>query len=92
MSAIYHAGHRRLQDRFDTRDARDPLLAPCPGAQLVVRVREVFPNCARYIHTLQRVEASAFVPRPGCATPVPEWTKSDWARDVLPSGDPARDA
>jgi uncharacterized protein len=53
-------------------DASDPLIAEYPGAQLVVRVRirEVFPNCPRYIHKLQRVEASPYVPRAGCTPPV----------------------
>jgi predicted pyridoxine 5'-phosphate oxidase superfamily flavin-nucleotide-binding protein len=75
-------------------DERDPLLAAYPGAQLVVRVRvrEVFPNCPRYIHRLQAVERSAFVPRPGCTPPVPDWKTSELARDVLPAGDPARNA
>ena len=74
-------------------DERDPLLAGYPGAQLVVRVRvrEVFPNCPRYIHKLQRVEASKYVPRAGCTPPVPDWKRSDLARDVLPANDPARD-
>jgi len=74
-------------------DERDPLLAEYPGAQLVVRVRvrEVFPNCPRYIHKLQRVEASVYVPRPGCTPPVPDWKRSDLARDVLPANDPARE-
>jgi predicted pyridoxine 5'-phosphate oxidase superfamily flavin-nucleotide-binding protein len=74
-------------------DERDPLLAEYPGAQLVVRVRvrEVFPNCPRYIHKLQPVEASKYVPRAGCTPPVPDWKRSDLARDVLPANDPARD-
>lgn len=74
-------------------DERDPLLGDYPGAQLVarVRVREVFPNCPRYIHKLQPVEASAYVPRPGWTPPVPAWKRSDLARDVLPANDPARD-
>ena len=63
------------------------------GAQFVVRVaiRQVFPNCPRYIHKLQRVEPSAFVPRPSVPTPVPGWKRMDWACDVLPAGDPARE-
>jgi hypothetical protein len=74
-------------------DGRDPLLAEYPGAQLVVRVgvREVFPNCPRYIHKLQRVEASIYVPRAGCTPPVPDWKRSDLARDVLPANDPPRE-
>ena len=27
---------------------------------------------------------------PSAATPVPDWKRTDWARDVLPAGDPAR--
>jgi hypothetical protein len=27
----------------------------------------------------------------GCETPVPNWKRSDWARDVLAADDPARD-
>ena len=63
-------------------------------AQFVVRVRatEVFPNCPRYIHRMQFVEHSRFVPEQGCDTPVPDWKRRPWARDVLASGDPARKA
>ena len=72
---------------------RDPLLADYPEAQLVVRVsvREVFPNCPRYIHKMKPVETSPFVPQAGCETPIPNWKRSEWARDVLPENDPARD-
>lgn len=73
-------------------DAADQLLAAYPEAQLVVRVRatEVFPNCPRYIHRMALVERSRFVPRSGHTTPVPDWKRSDWACDVLPANDPAR--
>jgi predicted pyridoxine 5'-phosphate oxidase superfamily flavin-nucleotide-binding protein len=69
----------------------DPLLESWPEARQVVRVRvrEVFPNCPRYIHHYELVERSRFVPRPGQATPVPEWKRADWATDVLPEGDHA---
>jgi predicted pyridoxine 5'-phosphate oxidase superfamily flavin-nucleotide-binding protein len=74
-------------------DEQDPLLGEYASAQLVVRVhvREVFPNCPRYIHKLQAVERSAYVPRADCTPPVPDWKRSDLARDVLPANDPARD-
>ncbi len=70
----------------------DPLLADCPEAQFIVRVAvvRVFPNCPRYVHKYQRVERSAFVPKAGCETPVPNWKKNEWASDVLPEKDPAR--
>ena len=57
---------------------------------VVVDVREVFPNCPRYIHKFQRVERSKFVPHEGVPTPVPGWKKMDWACDVLARNDPAR--
>jgi predicted pyridoxine 5'-phosphate oxidase superfamily flavin-nucleotide-binding protein len=61
-------------------------------AQFVVAVsiREVFPNCPRYIHKFALVEHSKFVPHAGCATPIAGWKQMDWAVDVLPQGDPAR--
>ncbi|MEA2470719.1 MAG: uncharacterized protein QOE38_1718 [Thermoleophilaceae bacterium] len=74
-------------------DPADPLTSTWPGAQFVARVRatEVFPNCPRYIHRMALVERSRFVPREEQAVPVPDWKRSDWACDVLPAGDPARD-
>jgi predicted pyridoxine 5'-phosphate oxidase superfamily flavin-nucleotide-binding protein len=73
-------------------DLEDELLGTYPDAQFVVRVRpeEVFPNCPRYIHRMALVERSRFVPRAGEETPIPQWKRSDWARDVLPAADPAR--
>jgi uncharacterized protein len=74
-------------------DPDDPLLTEYERAQLVVRVRatHVFPNCPRYIHRLELVERSRFVPREACEPPVPDWKRRDWARDVLPAGDAAAD-
>lgn len=62
-------------------------------AQFIVRVavRQIFPNCPRYLPKLQRLEPSRFVPRAGTVTPVPAWKRMDWAKDVLPEGDPGRD-
>jgi predicted pyridoxine 5'-phosphate oxidase superfamily flavin-nucleotide-binding protein len=74
-------------------DVDDPLAAEFPGARFVVRVHaeRVFPNCPRYIHEYRLVERSRFVPRPDAEPPIPEWKRRDWARDVLPAGDPARE-
>jgi hypothetical protein len=52
----------------------------------------VFPNCPRYVHRMQLVERSRFVPRRDCDVPVPDWKRRSWSRDVLPAGDPARAA
>jgi predicted pyridoxine 5'-phosphate oxidase superfamily flavin-nucleotide-binding protein len=75
-------------------DLHDPLLEAYPEAQLIVRVRaiDIFGNCPRYIHKLRLVERSRFVPRAACETPVPDWKRDDWARDVLPAQDPARES
>ncbi|MGZ9066681.1 MAG: pyridoxamine 5'-phosphate oxidase family protein [Burkholderiales bacterium] len=71
----------------------DSVSPPYCEAQFVVRVHalQIFPNCPRYIPKLQRVESSRFVPRDGTVTPVPRWKRMDWAKDVLPAGDPAND-
>ncbi len=71
----------------------DPLLAGYPEAQLIVRVEatEVFPNCPRYIHEYRLARRSRFVPHDECRTPVPAWKTREWANDVLPAADPARD-
>jgi predicted pyridoxine 5'-phosphate oxidase superfamily flavin-nucleotide-binding protein len=76
-----------------TIDAGDPLMADYPEAQFIVRVqiRDVFPNCPRYIHKLSHVARSPFVPQAGCETPVPGWKTREWVSDVLPEKDPARD-
>ncbi len=73
-------------------DREDPLLQHWHEAQFVVRVtpRAVYPNCPRYIHRYSLVERSDFIPHVECATPVPDWKRSDWAVDVLPENDPAR--
>ncbi|MEA2273077.1 MAG: uncharacterized protein QOI98_1785 [Solirubrobacteraceae bacterium] len=74
-------------------DEDDRLLPAWEGAQFVVRVHatEVFPNCPRYIHRMELVERSRFVPRAECEPPVPGWKRTEWASDVLPAGDPANE-
>jgi hypothetical protein len=73
---------------IDSSSSVDP---PYLESQFVIKVavRQIFPNCPRYIHKMQRVELSKFVPRPAVPTPVPGWKRMDWAIDVLPAGDPA---
>jgi uncharacterized protein len=87
-------GRRRMRlNGVASIDEVDPLLDDWPEAQFVVRVRatEVFPNCPRYIHEYRLVSRSRFVPKTACETPVPQWKQSEWASDVLPEDDPARD-
>jgi uncharacterized protein len=74
-------------------DENDPLLSEYERAQLVVRVQttHVFPNCGRYIHRMELVERSRFVPRADCVPPIPSWKQAAWSRDVLAANDPARE-
>jgi predicted pyridoxine 5'-phosphate oxidase superfamily flavin-nucleotide-binding protein len=71
----------------------DPLMREFAGAQLIVRVRaeRIFPNCPRYLHRMQLVELSAYVPSDGHAPPTPAWKKMPQFNEVLPAGDPARE-
>jgi predicted pyridoxine 5'-phosphate oxidase superfamily flavin-nucleotide-binding protein len=87
----FERGHRMRLNGTASVELDDPLLAGYPEAQFVVRVvaREVFPNCPRYIHRMQVVERSPFVPKAGAETPVPDWKRADFARDVLAADDPA---
>jgi uncharacterized protein len=83
---------KRLRVNGEARLEPAEFAAPAyPEAQfvVVVKIREVFPNCPRYIHKFALVERSGFVPRADRETPVPRWKQMDWARDVLPQGDPA---
>lgn len=85
--------HRMRLNGEATIDFNDPLMKEWPEAQFIVRVRarEIFPNCPRYIHRMQLVERSRFVPKEACETPVPSWKAGGWVDDVLPEQDPARD-
>ena len=89
----FERGNRLRLEGTASIDLDDPLGQEYPEAQFVVRVRAraVYPNCPRYIHRYELVRRSSFVPRSDCVTPVPEWKRSDWALDALPTHDPARD-
>jgi hypothetical protein len=85
---------RRMRvDGVATLAFEHPLMDGYPECQFVVLVQAtaIYPNCPRYVHHYQRVEGSPFVPRNGTVTPTPDWKRSNWARDVLATGDPAAD-
>lgn len=69
--------------------ADDPLRAEYPGAVFIVRVTAatIFPNCPRYVHTMQLLEHSAYAPRPDYTPPAPAWKASEDFRDYLPARD-----
>jgi predicted pyridoxine 5'-phosphate oxidase superfamily flavin-nucleotide-binding protein len=78
-------GRLRVHGRA-TISEDDPLLASMPGGQLLVRVQieRVFPNCPRYVHRMERVEASPYVPYAGEEPPVPGWKRDPRFADALP--------
>jgi uncharacterized protein len=63
----------------------DPLLEHTIGAQLIVRVkaRTIFPNCPRYIPTMQLVEPSIYIPREGLDPPEPAWKSYPDVKDFV---------
>jgi uncharacterized protein len=69
--------------------ADDPLRADYPGSVFIVRmtVQRVFPVCPRYIHKMQLLELSTYVPRSDYTPPVPAWKTFDEFRDALPARD-----
>lgn len=82
-----HGRPRRLRVNGEARVSRDdPLLAETVGAQLIVRVaaRAIFPNCPRYVPSMELVEPSVYAPRPGREPPEPAWKEFAEFRDVVP--------
>lgn len=73
--------------------AEDPLRDSYPGSVFVIRVaaERIFPACPRYIHKLQLVEFSAYVPQAGYTPPVPAWKTYETFRDALPERDRVAD-
>lgn len=72
----------------------DPLMASFKEALMLVRVdvTEVWPNCPRYVHRMQKVQASRYVPRVQCETPLAGWKRIDMIQDDLPRQDQGRAA
>ncbi len=65
------------------------LLEAYPGAIAVViaTVTSAFVNCARYIHTYERVESSKYVPDDDGAQPMPSWKRIDLLQAFLGESD-----
>ena len=75
-----HGKPKRLRVNGTAKISRDdPLLATSVGAQLIVRVtaQAIFPNCPRYIPSMELVEPSIYSPRPGCLPVEPAWKGFD---------------
>ena len=87
-----HGKPKRLRVNGTAKvDRDDPLMRHTVGAQLIVRVaaRAIFPNCPRYIPSMQVVEPSVYTPMPGCAPVEPAWKGFDIFKDVVHPRQPA---
>ncbi|MBK6520779.1 MAG: pyridoxamine 5'-phosphate oxidase family protein [Polyangiaceae bacterium] len=64
----------------------DPLIDAMPGAQLLVKVTPaaIFPNCPRYVPSLQQVEPSAYLPTAEGPPVEPKWKSFEMFADVVP--------
>ena len=81
-----HGQPRRLRISGQAQVNRnDPLLDETVGGQMIVRVRAeaIFPNCPRYIPSLQLVAESPYAPRPGEEFPEPDWKSDDAFADAM---------
>lgn len=65
----------------------DPLMMQYVEAQGIVRVtvEGVWPNCPRYVHRMEKVKTSRYVPRAACETPMAGWKRIDIVQDALPA-------
>lgn len=81
-----HGRPRRLRVNGTARiDRDDPLMGSTVGAQMMVRVAAgaIFPNCPRYIPTLELVEPSPYTPIAGCDPVEPAWKSFDTFKDDI---------
>jgi len=69
----------------------DPLRVEFPGSVFIIRVsvERIFPACPRYIHKMQMVELSTYVPKSDYTPPVPAWKSFEVFVDALPARDRA---
>lgn len=87
-----HGAPKRLRVNGTARvDRTDPLMQETVGAQMIVRVeaRNIFPNCPRYIPTLELAQMSPYTPTPGVDPVEPAWKGFDLFKDDVHPRQPA---
>ncbi|HWK86166.1 MAG TPA: pyridoxamine 5'-phosphate oxidase family protein [Xanthobacteraceae bacterium] len=81
-----HGKPQRLRvNGVATISRSDPLLGEMVGSQMIVRVtaKAIFPNCPRYIPTMQLIEQSIYAPSPGRDFQEPAWKEFDEFKDFV---------
>jgi uncharacterized protein len=85
----------RIRVQGKARLSKDPAaLAHFKEAEMVVEVAlsELWMNCPRYVHRMQKVSTSRYAPQVGTETPFCEWKRVDGLQDVLRPADAAKAA
>lgn len=83
----------RLRVQGRARISRDPALtAQFAGSELVVTVAisDVWMNCPRYVHRMQKLETSRYAPADDGKAPFCEWKRIDALKEALPARDVPR--
>jgi predicted pyridoxine 5'-phosphate oxidase superfamily flavin-nucleotide-binding protein len=83
---------RRMRVRGEARLLRGgPVLAGYPGAELAVEVvvDKIWQNCPRYVHRMQSLETSPYVPAEDGKTKLALWKRIDVMQDVISPADRA---
>ena len=83
---------QRLRLRGEARCLREgPMLDSYPGANLVVEisVNHVWVNCPRYVHRMQPLEQSPYLPGKDGAVSLALWKRVELIQDVLTAEDRA---
>lgn len=86
---------RRLRVRGEARILRSgPMLESYPGANLAVEVtvQGAWQNCPRYVHKMQGVEQSPYLPDQEGSSRLALWKRIDLVQDVLNEADQAEAA
>ena len=81
---------QRLRLRGEARCHREgPMLASYPGANLVIEISvdHVWVNCPRYVHRMQSLEKSPYLPGKDGTVSLALWKRIDIVQDVLKSDD-----
>ncbi len=70
----------------------DPLIDEYKEVKFMVRVKvdAAWINCPRYVHRMQKVKKSRYVPREDSQTPLAGWKRIDIVQGVLPARDKGR--
>ncbi|MCZ6460178.1 MAG: pyridoxamine 5'-phosphate oxidase family protein [Gammaproteobacteria bacterium] len=83
---------QRMRVRGEARLLREgPMLAGYPGAKVAVEVsiERIWQNCPRYVHKMQPVEQSPYVPAADGSVQLALWKRIDMVQDVLSETDRA---